>query len=111
MLTDDQKSRLSAEQLKIAESWERERDERDRLMPLLLKAQEENNHEDFRRIAGQMADTTPPFCFHQRSIMGTCGACDEIDRLLTPELYCTVCEERDHYDPFVDGVCKACREE
>lgn len=111
MLTSEQKRKLNPEQLKIAESWERAKEERDRLMPLLLKAQEENNHEDFRRIAGQMANTEPDMCAHGRSIYGSCMSCEEIDRLLNPELFCSRCEQRDFNDDLVNGVCVSCLEE
>lgn len=87
MLTDEQKARLNPEQLAIAEKWEREREERDKLWKILISAQENKDQKLWEETLDSLQECAPSQCEHERSIWSPCVACDEIERLLNPEFY------------------------
>lgn len=75
-------SKLSPEQLKIFERWEREKKER---LNLLNKLESEIGNPAF--ILKQLQELEPDYCEHGRYKMGTCTGCDEIERILFPEKF------------------------
>jgi hypothetical protein len=90
MLTDEQKSRLSPEQLVIAEKWEQEKEERGVYIEDMRVANEAKDieayhaaFEKFIKVGAANAD----YCEHERSIWSSCSACEEIEMILYPEFY------------------------
>jgi len=81
-LTEEIKSKLTPEQLKIAQIWEAENIKRDKLMD-----QVEKGSLSLSDALDLMKDMTPEFCEHNRSIMGMCSACDEIERIINPDAF------------------------
>jgi hypothetical protein len=73
---------LTPEQLKIVERWDRERAERQRLYKK-LEAEIGNP----AAVLKELQDLVPQFCEHGRYIMGVCASCDEIERILFPNLF------------------------
>jgi hypothetical protein len=87
MLTDEQKARLNPEQLAIAEKWDRETLEMDKVFEKLQRALRENNNDLFQEALADSAANVKDRCEHDRSIWSSCAGCDEIERLLWPEFY------------------------
>jgi hypothetical protein len=81
-LSEEIKAKLTPEQLVIAEKWETERFQRQAIM-----SQIELGVISLREALDSIRDITPNYCEHGRSIMGTCGACDEIERIIRPEAF------------------------
>lgn len=93
MLTDEQKARLNPEQLVIAEKWEREADLREEALKEMDAARAAKDFDamqlatdKFFNIGGLLGEDNDR-CEHDRSIMGTCAGCEELERLLHPEFY------------------------
>lgn len=79
---------LNPEQRKVAERWERERDERLRLLGE-AKAAEARGDDETRLALWKKVCTigAEDSCEHGRSVYSTCMACEEIERILSPELF------------------------
>jgi hypothetical protein len=73
---------LTPEQLKVVERWDRERVERQRLYK---KLEAEINNP--AAILQELQELEPDFCEHGRYILGVCSSCDEIERILFPDLF------------------------
>ncbi len=110
MITDEQRKRLSPEQLAIVEQWEKEREERSHLYDELSVAEKAKDTAKFKEILGKLSATTSDRCPHDRSIWSSCAGCSEIERLMNPERYCSKCENELDEDepPFVQGMCDYC---
>ena len=80
-------AKLNHEQLIIVEKWEAEREERSRLIDLIAEAEKEGNEEVVDKLLHTIIDNTPDFCEHNRHIASPCCACNDIEKILYPELY------------------------
>lgn len=115
-LTGAQRLRLNPEQMAIAEQWLADSNRRLARLDSLsaqVKAGEITQTEMFE-ILKEDHYKEPTHCAHDRSMMGTCAECDEIERLLWPEHYCKVCEEacNKYMNPMGEnGICKQCEED
>jgi hypothetical protein len=90
MLTQEQIARLNPEQLAIAEKWDREADERQRAvdeMEAANKARDIQAYEKAMQKFFSIGSVESGRCEHDRSIMGTCAGCEELEQLLHPEFY------------------------
>lgn len=110
MLTQEQKSRLTPEELVIAEKWEKEKEERDFLFNKIQEALSANASEAFFQAVDSLGDMQPTHCEHERSIWSRCSACDELERKLNPESYinCNGCGESIHIGELENGRCMDC---
>jgi len=112
MLTDEQKSRLDPEQLAIAERWERDADARSLSLDKMIAASEAKDNEAYAKSLEEYLsiDKGRTHCEHERSTWSNCAGCDEIARLLNPQLFCSECEEAFEEDELnlVKGVCDYC---
>ena len=79
--------RLTPEQQAIVAKWETEKEARGKLIGRLEVAEKSGNDEDFKSILSEIMALTPSHCEHGRSIIGTCAGCDEIERIIHPELF------------------------
>lgn len=87
MLTPEQKSRLNPEQLAIAEKWDQEKEEMDKVFEKLQRAIRESNNDLFQEALADSQANIKDRCEHDRSIWSSCAGCDEIEQLLWPEFY------------------------
>lgn len=90
MLTAEQKARLNPEQLAIAEKWDREADLREEAlkeMDAARKAQDDRAYQKAFDKFLNIDEANEGRCAHDRSIMGTCAGCEELERLLYPEFF------------------------
>lgn len=112
MLTEEQKARLNPEQLAIAEGWERESAERGVWIDRMEAASEAKDWPAYREALNGFLSVgkDKTHCQHERSLMSTCIACEEISRLLNPQLFCSKCEEAFDEDELnlVKGICDYC---
>lgn len=81
-LSKEVKSKLTTDQLAIAEKWEVER-----LQRQLIMEQLEEGKISPKEALDKINDITPSHCEHERSIMSNCSACDEIERIIRPEAF------------------------
>lgn len=79
--------RLTPEQNAIVAKWEVEREARGKIIDQIGIAEKKGDWEAIRSLMDQIIEMTPDRCEHDRSIMGTCAGCDEIERILHPELF------------------------
>lgn len=82
ILTNEIKAKLTPEQIRIVEGWQKERTEREELIQQL-----ENKTITTAEFLEKLDGTIPDRCEHDRSIMGTCSACDELERIIRPEAF------------------------
>jgi hypothetical protein len=80
--SEEIKSKLTGQQLAIAEKWEIERLQRQSIMEQL-----EAGKISTKEALDKIDDITPSHCEHERSIMSNCSACDEIERIIRPEAF------------------------
>lgn len=85
-LTPEQIARLSPEELVVAEKWEREKEERGRLIELFSEAEKAGDQQKASEFLRQALDTSD-MCEHDRSIWSPCSACHNIEMKLHPELF------------------------
>lgn len=85
------KALLTPEQLAIVARWDAEKAKR---MELLEQAQEASKRGDIERERELLMDVCkvsfladPYYCEHERAVTSTCAGCEEIERILTPELF------------------------
>jgi hypothetical protein len=84
-ITEERLSRLNAEQRKIVEKRQAKLNEMDKLIDMLADNADPDVHE---RVQNALrAIELPDRCDHNVSMFDDCDACDEIDRILFPELY------------------------
>jgi hypothetical protein len=87
MLTDEQKAKLTPEQIVIAEKWMEEDEKIRTIYDKLFIAIEDNNEDDFHSLIEEISNTVPHICEHGKSIYDSCTACDAIEKVIRPELY------------------------
>lgn len=104
------RAKLTPEQLIIAEKWEAEREERDRLVSLMIEAEKSGDNKVFKELLKQILDTSPSMCEHGRSIASPCKACHQIEMILHPECFCKECEENCDLEELQshNGYCLNC---
>lgn len=78
---------LTAEQQAIVARWEAEREARSKLIDKLAVAEKNGDDAAFKSILDEIMDLTPSHCEHGRDVISTCMACDEIERIIHPELF------------------------
>ena len=87
MITEDQRSKLSPDQLIVAERWDAEHTATLALIHRLQIASDANDETECNRIMDLMRDNCPDVCEHGHSIWDTCMACDDIEKVLYPGLF------------------------
>lgn len=87
MITEDQRSKLTTEQLVIAEKWEAEHTKQIDLVHQLQLASDADDETECNRIMDLMRDNCPDVCEHGHSIWDTCMGCDDIEKILYPDLF------------------------
>ena len=82
---------LTPEQLVVVKRWEAEKTARLKLLDQAWEAAEQGDSERERELLMAVCKVSlsedPNRCEHGRSIVSTCMACEEIERILTPELF------------------------
>lgn len=81
-------AKLNREQRAIVLKREEKRKERAKLIKV---ARESNDPEVHQHIFDSLLEIDDDCCEHGRSVWGGCHACDEIDAILYPELFCAEC--------------------
>lgn len=89
-LAEEIKNKLTAEQLIIAEGWEKEREERDKVISQFEKGEITTNE-----LADALIRLAPSHCEHGRSIWSTCIECEEIEKIVRPEAFEFKSDEED----------------
>lgn len=90
-MTPEQKAKLTPEQLVIAEKWEKDREEMSRLIEQFTAATGKKDMKLWTDTMDKIVEITPSMCEHDRSLWSNCAACDEIERVLHPHLFCAEC--------------------
>lgn len=109
---------LTVEQKVTADRWDREREHREKLYKELSAAEKAKDNEAFKKVLDRLAhseETNAWMCEHERHWSSTCMACDEVEKILRPELYCKNEECGYSLEPeeVEKGIqfCECCREE
>jgi hypothetical protein len=88
---EERKTLLSPQQLAIVQRWDAEKVERGNIIEQAREAADRDDRKLWRELAVKACKFSlledPNFCEHGRSIMGTCAGCEDIERILTPELF------------------------
>ena len=87
MITEEQRAKLTPEQLVIAEKWDAEHTATLALVKLLQAACNNNDETECNRVMALMGDNISDFCEHGRAVWNSCIACDEIEKVLYPDLF------------------------
>jgi hypothetical protein len=113
MLTQEQKDRLTPQELVIAEKWDKEKDERDIIFDEIQAAIKANDLESFSLAVNKLSDMQPSQCEHDRHVMCGCMDCDDLERKLYPEHFekCRGCDELVLKDELENGRCMDCGED
>lgn len=81
-------SKLTPEQQKVADRWERERAIRLEAIDDMEMAEANNDVEALKKAMKKYAGSCGPhMCEHERHWSSNCSECEEIDMILHPELY------------------------
>jgi len=75
---------LTPEQLKVVERWNREVEERLKIIPALTSAYNSGDKEEARKLTNKLLEIDAARCEHGRDKYGTCIGCSEIEDLLWP---------------------------
>ncbi len=108
---------LTPEQQAIVDRWEKEKQERQKCYDLLQIAMDRKDARLWHDIINKIEQITPSVCEHDRSIWSPCAACNEIERIIHPELFCHKCQEllSEDGEPVdtskTDGMCSYCFED
>lgn len=109
---------LSVEQKVTADRWDRERTARDQLYSELSAAEKAKDNVAWKKVMDKLAhseDTNAFMCEHERHWSSTCMACDEVEKVLRPEMYCKGedCSYPLEEEEVKNGVqfCECCRED
>lgn len=113
MLTPEQKARLTAEELVIAENWDKEKGEHDLIFDQIQLAIKNNDMANVFLYSQKLANNIPSNCEHGISITFHCKQCDDLDYKLYPENYinCSVCGALSNVNFIINGRCVDCSEE
>lgn len=74
--------KLNPEQKVIADKWEEERKVRQVLLDQL-----EDGTITFKQFVDKIEEISPSHCEHGRHIYKVCDACEEIERIIRPDLF------------------------
>lgn len=85
MLTEEQKSKLTSEQLVTAERWEREKEARSQIIEEMRLA--ENAKKPLTDFSDRFRDSDARYCEHDRPSISRCFECNEIVKILYPESF------------------------
>ena len=113
MLSQEQKDRLTPEELVIAEKWEIEKAQQVIIFDEILAAIEANSMELVILATEKLGDLTPSQCEHGRHVMCGCMACDELERKVYPDSFanCNSCGESVNKEELENGRCIDCPED
>lgn len=75
--------KLTPEQQKVYDRWMQERSERQKILNEFFDSPDQCYQGLMEKLRGIDKD----FCEHGRSTMGTCWSCEEIERIMFPELF------------------------
>lgn len=79
---------LTPEQMKTVERWDREAQERVKLIPEMCGAYNGSKVERAKELAEKLRATDAEYCEHGRhKYSASCHGCEEIERILFPEAY------------------------
>lgn len=78
--------KLSAEDQVTAYRWEREREERGKLINKIDSVSKANDPEAWQALMDALRATDARYCEHDRSIMSNCYSCEKIEKTLYPGL-------------------------
>lgn len=83
-------AKLNDEQKKTADRWDREREQHEKVFTKLDQAMKEQNEALYREALDDLGKTADDayMCEHERHWSSHCAACDEVEKILRPELYC-----------------------
>ncbi len=85
---EERKNLLTPDQLIVVERWDAEKAKRQELLNQALEEDDVVRKWELLRAVCEVSFLkNPGRCEHDRSIMGSCLACEEIERILTPELF------------------------
>jgi hypothetical protein len=88
MLSQEQKLKLTPEELIIAEKWEREKEELANAYKMLSNLiKEPGNDAAYDFYSEKIAGITPSICEHGKSVFLKCEACNDLSIKLYPERY------------------------
>jgi hypothetical protein len=112
MLSQEQKDRLTPEELVIAEKWEAEKELQDAIYIEIQAAIAANDMAAIMLATDKLADSAPSECEHGRHIMCGCMACEDLDKKLYPEHYaiCIGCGESINTGLLENERCTDCPE-
>jgi len=80
-------AKLTPEQLKVVERWDREAQERAKLIPEMCAAYDSGEKEKAKELSLQILSTDAEYCEHGRhKDSAHCLACEEIEEILFPGL-------------------------
>jgi hypothetical protein len=77
--------KLTADQLKVVERWDREAQELAKLIPSICAAYNSGDKELAKKLGKEILDSDAARCEHGRDKHGTCIGCSEIEAILWPE--------------------------
>ena len=78
---------LTPNQLKVVERWDREAQERSKLIPATCAAYNSGDYELAHKLGKQLLDMDAEYCEHGRhKYSARCMGCEEIEQILFPEL-------------------------
>jgi hypothetical protein len=108
---------LTDEQKVTADRWDRERQVREKLYTELSAAEKAKDNEAFKKVLDRLAhseETNAWMCEHERHWSSTCMACEEVEKILRPELYCRGNDcgyplEEEEIEKGIQ-ICECCRE-
>lgn len=78
---------LTPEQKTVYEQWVKDDKVFSDLMLQYFDALDKKDSQAMGALIAKVKEALPQICAHGRSTATTCFACDEIDRILSPELY------------------------
>jgi hypothetical protein len=112
MLSQEQKNRLTPDELVIAEKWEAERELRDLIYAEIQAACDAKDNDAMLSATRKLVDSAPSQCEHDRHVMVGCAACDELERKLYPECFdnCIDCGELVNKEELENGRCMDCED-
>jgi hypothetical protein len=87
MITDEQKAKLTKEQITIAEKWEKETQPCSDLFAKLDDAAKKQDQVLWDQIMEELGDVIPTMCEHGHAIGENCMDCDAIEIIIRPELF------------------------
>lgn len=78
--------KLTDEQQVVFDRWERDKLRLRQTIELLFK-KSEYSPDEYKRLLNEIEADIVSQCEHERSIWKSCAACDEIEKIVYPELF------------------------